>query len=392
MFYIGIDIAKQSHQVAFLDDGGNIIVKPFVFQNSNQGFEKLVVAFTKYGISKDNCVIAMEATGHYWFALYFFLSDLGFSVKVLNPIQTDAFRDLSIRKVKNDVIDSINIAELLRFGKFSECVIPDENTIALKNISRFRYAMVDLCSDLKRKVICLLDQVFPEYDKLFSDIFGITSKQLLLKFSTPDEFNEISVTKLSNFISKASQGRLGKSKAQDLKSAAANSIGISFALDSFSFQIKQLVEQIDFTEKQIEEIDLKLAELLAATQYSVITTITGIGAVTGSLIVGEIGDINRFDSAPKLVAYAGLDASVKQSGNFIGTQNKISKRGSPYLRRALWTAAFVASQHDPVLSVYYSNLIARGKSHKLALTAVSRKLCNIVWAVLRSGNPYVPKA
>lgn len=392
MFYIGIDIAKLSHQVAFLDDDGIPVIKPFVFQNSNQGFEKLILFFTKYGISKDNSVIAMEATGHYWFALYFFLSDLGFSVKVLNPIQTDAFRDLSIRKVKNDVIDSINIAELLRFGKFSECVIPDENTIALKNLSRFRYAMVDLCSDLKRKVICLLDQVFPEYDKLFSDIFGITSKQLLLKFSTPDEFNDISVTKLSNFISKVSQGRFGRSKAEDLKSAAANSIGISFALDSFSFQIKQLVEQIDFTEKQIAEIERELAKLLDETNFSVITTITGIGPISGSAIVGEIGDINRFETAPKLVAYAGLDASVKQSGNFVGTQNKISKRGSPYLRRALWAAALVASRLDPVLSVYYSKLIAKGKSHKLALTAVSRKLCNIIWAVLRSGNTYIPKA
>lgn len=132
MFYIGIDIAKQFHQVAFLNDGGNVIVKPFVFQNSNQGFEKLVVAFTKYGISKDNCVIAMEATGHYWFALYFFLSDLGFSVKVLNPIQTDAFRDLSIRKVKNDVIDSINIAELLRFGKFPNALSPTKTLSRLK--------------------------------------------------------------------------------------------------------------------------------------------------------------------------------------------------------------------------------------------------------------------
>lgn len=148
---------------------------------------------------------------------------------------------------------------------------------------------------------------------LFSDIFGIKSKQLLLNFSTPDEFNEISVTKLSNFISKISQCKLGKSKALDLKSTAENSIGISFALDSFSFQIKQLVEQIDFTEKQIAEIDLKLAEFLAETKFSVITTITDIVSTLVSVIVEKSGDINRFDSAPKLIAYAGLDVSVKQS-------------------------------------------------------------------------------
>ena len=390
MFYVGIDIAKQSHQVAVIDNKSSIVVKPFVFQNSQSGFNKLVISLTKADITKDNSSFAMEATGHYWFALYFYLTDLGFDVKVFNPIQTDAFRDLSIRKVKNDIVDSINIAELLRFGKFSSCTVPDENTIALKNLSRFRFSMVDLCGDLKRKAVCILDQVFPEYDKLFSDIFGVTSKQLLLNFTTPDDLNSISIIKLSNFISKASQGRLGRAKAESIKQAASNSIGINFALDSFSFQLKQLIEQIDFTEKQIEEIDIELEKLLLNTDYGVITTIIGISSTLGSVIVGEIGDIYRFETAPKLVAYAGLDASVKQSGNFVGTQNKISKRGSPYLRRALWMAAFVASQKDPALSIYYSNLIARGKSHKLALTAVARKLCNIVWAVLRSKNPYVP--
>lgn len=390
MFYVGIDIAKQSHQAAVIDEVSSVVVVPFSFSNSQQGFEKLLVLLTKKNILKDNSVFAMEATGHYWFALYFFLSDLGFDVKVFNPIQTDAFRDLSIRKVKNDIVDSINIAQLLRFGKFSTCAVPDENFIALKNLSRFRFSMVDLCSDLKRKAICIIDQVFPEYDKLFSDIFGATSKQLLLNFTTPDDLNGISITKLSNFISKVSRGRLGRSKAEYIKQAACNSIGITFALSAFSFQLKQLISQIDFTEKQIEQIDIELENLLTNTGCSVITTITGISSTLGSVIVGEIGDIHRFESAPKLVAYAGLDASVKQSGNFVATQNKISKRGSPYLRRAFWLAALIASQRDPALSLYYSNLIARGKPPKLALTAVARKLCNIVWAVLKTDKPYIP--
>ena len=392
MFYVGIDIAKRNHEVAAISESAEVILAPFSFANSNQGCEKLLVALTKAGFTKDNCTVAMEATGHYWFAVYFFLSDLGFHVTVFNPIQTDAFRDLSIRKVKNDSVDSIVIAQLLRFGQFSACTVPDENIIALRNLSRFHFSLVDLCSDLKRKVVCLLDLVFPEYESLFSDIFGVTSKQLLLSFNTPDDFSEISTVKLTNFLRKASRGRLGRDKAESIKFAAENSIGISYALNSFSFQIRQLVEQIDFTEKQIEELDSEIAKLLYSSDCAVITTITGISDVLGSAIVGEISDISRFESAPKLVAYAGLDASVKQSGDFTGTKNKISKRGSPYLRRALWLAAFVASRRDPVLSVYYSNLIARGKSHKLALTAVSRKLCNIVWKVLSSKIPYTPKA
>lgn len=392
MFYVGIDIAKRNHEVAVISDSSEVIIAPFSFANSNQGCQKLLATFTKAGITKDNSSVAMEATGHYWFAVYFFLADLGFNVTVFNPIQTDAFRDLSIRKVKNDSVDSVVIAQFLRFGQFSACNVPQENIIALKNLSRFHFSLVDLCSDLKRKVICLLDQVFPEYESLFSDVFGVTSKQLLLSYNTPDDFARISTTKLTNFLHKASRGRLGRDRAEKIKAAAEHSIGISFALNSFSFQIKQLVEQIDFTEKQIEALDNEISHLLSVSDCSVITTITGINGVLGAAIVGEIGDISRFESAPKLVAYAGLDASVKQSGDFTGTKNKISKRGSPYLRRALWLAAFVASQHDPVLSLYYSNLIARGKSHKLAITAVSRKLCNIVWAVLKTKTPYIPKA
>ena len=185
-------------------------------------------------------------------------------------------------------------------------------------------------------------------------------------------------------------GRNGREKAELIKSAAHSSIGISYALDSFSFQIKQLVEQIGFIEKQIEDIDKEMEKLLAESEYSMITTISGIGPVLGCIIVSEIGDISRFESPSKLVAYAGLDASVRQSGEFNSTQNKISKRGSSYLRRALWLAAFMSLQCDPALYGYYCRLKARGKSHRLCVTAVARKLCIIIWAIMNSKQPYVP--
>ena len=236
-----------------------------------------------------------------------------------------------------------------------------------------------------------MDQVFPEYINVFSDVFGKTSKQLLEQFSTPDEFMEISTTKLANLLNKVSRGRNGREKAELLKTAAQTSIGISYALDSFSFEIKQLIAQIEFMENQISEVDAEMAKLLSQTEYGVITTISGIGPTLGSVIVSEIGDINRFENSSKLVAYAGLDASVKQSGEFNSSKNKISKRGSPYLRRALWMAAFMSLQCDPALYDYYSKLRARGKSHRLATTAVARKLCIIVWAIMKSKQPYSPK-
>ena len=390
MFYIGIDIAKRSHQAAVTDASGELIVKPFSFKNSAIGFAQFLSVLEENSVACSCCVIVLEATGHYWYPLYFFLVEQKFTVKVFNPIQTAAFREIAIRKVKNDNHDSIMIADFTRFGRYSETYIPSEAMLALKNLSRFRLSVSDLCSDLKRRTLVLLDQIFPEYSSVFSDTFGTTSKQLLEKYSTPDEFSEISTTKLANFIHKISRGRFGREKAELIKAAAHDSVGISYAIDTFSFQIKQLVEQIEFMEDQLNEIDAEMAKLLAQSEYSVITTISGIGPTLGSIIVSEIGDIERFETSSKLVAYAGLDASVKQSGEFNSTQNKISKRGSPHLRRALWMAAFMSLRSDPALYDYYSRLRARGKSHRLATTAVARKLCIIVWAIMKSKQPYSP--
>ena len=390
MFYIGIDIAKRSHQAAVTDASGELIVKPFSFKNSAIGFAQFLSVLEENSVAYSCCVIGLEATGHYWYPLYFFLVEQKFTVKVFNPIQTAAFREIAIRKVKNDNHDSIMIADFTRFGRYSETYIPSEAMLALKNLSRFRLSVSDLCSDLKRRTLVLLDQIFPEYSSVFSDTFGTTSKQLLEKYSTPDEFSEISTTKLANFIHKISRGRFGREKAELIKAAAHDSVGISYAIDTFSFQIKQLVEQIEFMEDQLNEIDAEMAKQLAQSEYSVITTISGIGPTLGSIIVSEIGDIERFETSSKLVAYAGLDASVKQSGEFNSTQNKISKRGSPHLRRALWMAAFMSLRSDPALYDYYSRLRARGKSHRLATTAVARKLCIIVWAIMKSKQPYSP--
>ena len=389
MFYIGIDIAKRSHEASIIDCNGSLLCKSLSFSNSQEGCQKLIDLFDKFSVNSGNCIIGMEATGNYWLSLYSYLFELGFDLKVINPIQSDAFRKMYIRQTKNDSKDSFIIAQIMRFGQFSSSSLSDENIMVLRQLSRYRLFLVDSCSDLKRKVICLLDQVFPEYSSLFSDIFVATSKELLLKYPLPEDMLSVSTTKLSKFISKCSHGRYSRLKAEEIRSAAQNSFGVKFAADAFSFQIKQMLEQIKFIEKQLDELENKIFDLLSKTN-SVITTIPGIGNVLGAVIIGEIGNISRFDSASKLVAYAGLDVKVSQSGQFIGTQMKISKKGSPYLRRAIWTAANRAAFVDPVLSAYYQSLKSRGKHHLTAIGAVARKLCNIIFAVLRDNKPYQP--
>lgn len=389
MFYCGIDIAKYKHEASVIDTNGKSLLDSISFANDKQGCEKIIAVFQKFEISPANVIIGMEATGHYWLSVYAFFLELGYNVKVINPIQSEAFRKMYIRQTKNDSKDSYIIAQIMRFGEYSATSLSEENIIALKQLSRYRLALVDACGDCKRRVIALLDQVFPEYDKLFSDTFGSSSTELLLNCPTPEDMLTISTRKLTNILNKASRGRLGKEKAEEIKAAAKDTFGVAFAKDAFSFQIKQLIQQIVFTEKQLYELEEQIAELLHQTnQY--ITTITGIGDVLGAIIVSEIGDINRFERPNQLVAFAGLDVTVKQSGEFSGSKNKISKRGSPYLRRAIWLAANRAAFCDPILSEYYQSLKAKGKHHLTAVGAVARKLCNIIFVILKDNRPYQP--
>lgn len=372
IFYAGIDIAKYKHEASIIDADGTLLLNSISFSNTREGCEKLIALFVKLDITKDAVVIGMEATGHYWLSVYSFFVELGYDVRVINPLQSDAFRKMYIRQTKTDSKDSFVIAQIMRFGQYAATQLSEENIMALRQLSRYRLSLVSECGDCKRKVIALLDQVFPEYDKLFSDTFGKASKELLLQCQTPEDMLSISTRKLTTLLTKASKGRFTVQKKE-----------------AFSFQIKQLMEQIIFLEKQLEALEEQLSDLLQQTN-TVITTIPGIGDALGAAIVGEIGDINRFDAPNKLVAFAGLDVTVRQSGEFNGTKNRISKRGSPYLRRAIWLAASRAAFCDPILSEYYQSLRARGKHHLTAIGAVCRKMCNLIFIILKEDRPYQP--
>ena len=389
MFYIGIDIAKKNHEASIIDSSGKSLSKSISFPNSAKGMEKFNNFIAEFGVTTNNCIIGMEATGHYWISLFSYIIDLGFTCYVINPIQSDAFRKMYVRQTKNDSVDSFIIAQIMRFGEFSISNFSDENTFALRNLTRYRFALVDECSDWKRKLVAILDQVFPEYSSLFSNIYGVASKELLSKYPLPEDMLSIPAEELGNLLYECSKGRLGINKAEEIQSRARETFGIKFAKRSFSFQIKQIISQISFLEEQLKEIEIEISYLLEDI-CPIITTITGIGSVLGASIVSEIGNISRFERANQLVAYAGLDTRIKQSGDFSATNTKLSKRGSPYLRRSIWLAATVAAFKDPALSIYYQGLRARGKAHGTAIGAVARKLTNIIFAVLRDQKPYTP--
>lgn len=394
MFYIGIDVGKRHHEVGVIDEKGQPIGKTLRFENSKSGSEKLLEFFNQHQLAPDNSVIGLEATGHYWLSIFSFVHKLGFKTTVFNPLQSDSLRNFYLRKTKNDVKDAYLIAQVIRIDSPDETPFIKEDLLKLRHLERLRYSFVDQVSDIKRKVISLLDQVFPEYEQLFSDTFSKSSTEVLMNYTLPEDLLEIDPQELANLLQEASNGRYGESralkKADQLRESALNTFGITIGTDVFKLQIQLLLEQIQLIEKHLKEIEEVMIEI-SNRQKHYLTTITGISDVTACVILGEIGSIDRFERPEQLVAYAGLDASVHQSGDFNSSNTRISKRGSPYLRRAIWQAAFVASNHDPALSLHYQKLRKRGKAHGTAIGAVARKLTHIIFAILRDNKPYEPR-
>ena len=383
-YFVGIDIAKYKHQAAFIGAAGDKAGPEISFDNTKDGFALFSIALNRF--DKEQTVIGLESTGHYWLALYSFLLDDGWTVKVINPIQTDAFRKMNIRKTKTDRIDAVVIAELLRFGQYSETTLASEELIQLKMLSRLRTSLTETVGDFKRQIITILDHFFPEFSSCFSHVFGKTPTALLAEYPSPEELASCDLEKLIELLEKNSRGRHSLNKAVELKEKAANSIGVKRGADASRFALKSLLALIECVNEQIAAYDGRISEIME--NYRIILSIPGVGPVTGGAIVGEIGDISRFKSPRQLVAYAGLDPKVTQSGQFTGTRNNISKRGSPHLRRALYIAANSARLFDPVFKAFYEQMVTRNKHHNQALNAVASKLARVIHAVLITQKPY----
>lgn len=366
MFYLGIDIGKFSSVATLIDEKGTIIDKSLKFSNSTEGANSLLDLINSYVFKTSDLAIAMESTGHYWLSIFSFLVEKDFTVSIVNPIQIKSFRkSFTIRKVKNDFIDSILIANYLRIFGYNTFSLPNEKLIELKQLCRHRHYLVGNISDLKRKSIAVLDRIFPEYQKIFSDTFGSTSLELLSNCPTPEDICNIDTQKLYDILSEVKHSRINYDKVSNIQNIAKNSFGIKFALDGFTFELKQLIAQIQFLESQLKDLEIEINSIYESFNCH-LTTIPGISNTLAAIILSEIGDINKFSSPSKLVAFAGIDPSVNQSGEFVGDDNSFSKRGSPFLRHALFLAAFVAENNNLSLKAYYQKKIAEGKHHYVA--------------------------
>jgi len=389
MYIIGIDIGKNHHEASIVSPEGKQIGHSLRFATTHKGADSLM-SFIFNNIGNSSCIFGMEATGHYWYPIYSFLKARGYTIYVINPIQSDSLRKMYIRQTKNDSIDSFLIAEVIRFGQFTTTSMADENILAMRQLCRYRDSVISSRTEIKLRISTIMEQIFPEYEKQFSSLWLSTSMGILEKYLTPENIENAPIDELFEIIKDKSHNKLTMKKAISIREAAADTFGIKIAQDAFSFQLKQLIDRMNFLDKQIEALDCQILEYYEKFDCY-LHTIPGIGMIAAATILAEIGDINRFKSSSALVAFAGIDPTVRQSGEFSSTHNHMSKRGSPYLRHAIFLAATTCSFHNSPLNAYYKKKREQGKHHLTATGAVARKLTTVIYAVLRDGKPYEPK-
>ncbi len=388
MFYLGIDIGKNVHFACVVDDKGKLVVKPFSFTVNIAGYQRLLLAIKK--IDKQSLHIGFEATGPYWLTLFQYLKSVDLDkISVLNPLQVSSFRNQSIRGIKTDKVDCFLIADILRMGNYVNYRLPSDELLSLRKLSRFRADLVAQLAQLKTKILNILDLVFPEYGKLFNNVFGISSKAILDLACTPEEIAKLNLSKLKSLIKTTSRNHIKPDKALKLKQAAKKSVGIKFSVDTFSMELKFTFEHLKFLEAQIQALETKIKTVFKQQDVR-LTSIPGIADVSAATILSEIGDIANFtkQGAKKLVAFAGIDAKVRNSGQHTG-KAKMSKRGSRYLRSAIFQSSLVASIHDPLFKGIYQKQINRGKSHRVAISHVANKMTHVIYSVLKNNKPYV---
>ena len=389
MYIVGIDIGKNHHEASIVSPEGKQIGHSLRFATTHKGADSLM-SFIFNNIGNSSCIFGMEATGHYWYPIYSFLKARGYTIYVINPIQSDSLRKMYIRQTKNDSIDSFLIAEVIRFGQFTTTSMADENILAIRQLCRYRDSVISSRTEIKLRISTIMEQIFPEYEKQFSSLWVSTSMGILEKYLTPDNIENAPIDELFEIIKDKSHNRLTRAKAISIKEAAADTFGIKIAQDAFSFQLKQLIDRMNFLDKQIEALDIEIMKYYEQFDCY-LHTIPGIGIIGAATILAEIGDISRFKNSSALVAFAGIDPTVRQSGEFNSTHNHMSKRGSPYLRHAIFLAATTCSFHNSPLNAYYKKKRDQGKHHLTATGAVARKLTTVIYAVLRDSKPYEPK-
>ena len=391
MIYVGIDIAKDKHDCFITNSDGKVLFKAFTISNNLEGFNNLYQKIESVMEDITKVKVGLEATGHYSYNLLGYLIDKGLAAYVINPLHTNLYRkSLSLRQTKTDKVDARTIASMLmsdvNLKSYSDTSYHNEE---LKSLTRYRFDKVKERAKLKTSVSRLVCILFPELEKLVPTLHMTSVYAMLSEFPGANQVADAHLTRLTNLLSEASKGHYGKEIAITFRKAARTSIGSN--MPAKSLELKHTIKLIQELTSEIDEIENEI-KLIMDELNSPILSIPGINYRMGSMIIAEIGDFNRFDSPDKILAYAGFSPSTYQSGQLDGAYSHMEKRGSRYLRYALYNAAKYVCHWDPTFSEYLAKKRAEGKHYNVAISHAVKKLVRVIYHLEKTNQQYIKAA
>ena len=382
--YCGIDVASEKHNCCIIDEKEHVLSE-FSFSNNQAGFD-LLLQFLNHpsipkGIKKH---IGLEATGVYGENLTEFLRRNGFEVTTFNPLSVKKqLTATTLRKTKTDKSDAKFLAVMLARGNYEPDAPILYHISELKSLSRRRFLLVKKRSGAKNFAKALIAKLFPEYQGVFTDTFGVSSMSILTKYPSASAIAACRPSTLAKLLEVSSRGRFGFEKAKDIIALAKQSVGKYSSADALS--LGMALEEIEFFSRQIERIEHEI-HLIFKEHPSPILTIPGIGEVVGAMIVSEIGNIRRFSNPNKLLAFAGLEPSIYQSGKFTPSSGSMVKRGSPYLRWALLWAARLVPRYSVTFGQYFDKKSSEGKHYNVTSSHIAKKLVRVIFSLEKNGT------
>lgn len=397
---LSIDVSKSKSFAATFMSYGQPFDKPFSFNHTQSDMGFLLSTLNKMeNVSGIKPHIVLEATGNYSKPIVNYFENNGYPVVILNPIVTHVQKKKSVRKVKTDPIDANRIAQVYYLEDFKSHIPLESHIIELRNLSRHYTRFSEMYADTQNQFRSILDLVFPEFGKVFSSIRSKTSLNVLSLFPTPKSILSASKEDLIEALKPAKKSRdWYASKADQLIQVAKDSVPDISGQSSNISILKSFIEVLKHQQNIL--LDIKKQMLFWAKKssyFDLLLSIPGIGEMTAMAIVSEVGDIKRFPTTKQLVAFAGLDPSVHESGKFKSSNNKISKRGSKYLRKALYqaTVAGISKRKNgpanQLLYQFYTKKLSEGKPSKVAIIAASSKLLRIIFGVLNNNHTFIGK-
>ena len=384
MVLVGIDIGKSKHDYAIVDKSGGVL-KTGEFSSNRSGFEKLKKALDCFEVE----LIGMEATGHYWRNLWQALAQSGHVCDLLNPTSTVYFRRMSLTKHKTDALDAVCIARYLATIGSDKRNLNIQAQEQLRSLARAQATTAEQISQAVNRLHKYLDLSFPEYPAMVGSLDSPKSLALLELYPTASLMSK--ARKLADKRYGKQKHRIGEILATRLKKAAKTSFGCA-QTTSDALLIRQSVCHIQLLQQQTKTLMHEMETIVAEQDYDAanLLSIPGIAIKSAAAVLGEVGDIKRFETAKKLTGYIGAHPRFHESGNK-SAHPRMSKAGNKKLRRILWQCTIVAMQHNPIIKAHYEKKLAEGKKKMVAIGHCMNKLIHIIWAVLTYHEPFDAK-